>query len=204
MLTNWLRPDIIEIEYDSISTMMNAVYRFSHYHEYPEWREKLTTKEALDKYYEKEHGNKNWWKNKWAGANLRDIDIKPFIEGKFGELDESEQAIVDLVKDKEKYGIAIYAKQTKVVREHELAHALFYLDQKYRDKCSIIVKSHWDKLTPFIEKLSVMYDDENLVDELHVYAGTFHELFARPQGLIAPRNARRELCRLFNKHIKKG
>lgn len=204
MKYNWLRPDILEIEYDSLSTLMDACYRFSHFHEYPEWRKKTFTKEDLDNHYQATEGDKNHWKNKWAGANLRDTDLKPFIEGKYGELDELEQGVVDLVQGKEKYGIAMYARQTKMVREHELAHSLFYLDKMYRLRCKVLIERNWKELKPFRDILDKLYDEENLVDELHAYAGVFHELWARNQGLIAPRKIRRELCRLFDKYIKKG
>ena len=201
----WTRDDIVEIEYDTIEEMLEATYRFSHYHEYPEWREKIFTKVDLDKHYEDTKGDPTWWKTKWGGANLRDLDIQPFLDGKYGELDETEQMIVDLVKDKEgPYGIAMYATKTKYVRDHEVAHSLFYLDSDYRHKCKCLIEFHRPELKNLEEKLSPMYDGENMVDELHAYSGVFYSYWAHPQKLIVPKTMRKELVKLFKKHSKKG
>lgn len=200
----WIREDLLEVEYDSLSKLMETTYRFSHYHEYPEWRKKPFTKEELNEYYKETKGDPMWWKNQWAGANLRDTDLKPFLDGTMGDLDESEKGLLDLLAGKEEpYGVALYATQTRLVRSHEVAHSLFYLDEKYREKVSALIEEYRHELTDIEKELSEMYDDENLVDELHVYAGIFYDYWAKHKELKVPRKLRRELCRIFNKRVRK-
>lgn len=204
MKHEWVRPDMLVLEYPSVPEMLNATYRFSHCHEYPEWRAKIFTKADLDKHYEETKGSAEWWKTKWGGANLRDTDLAPFIAGKYGELDELETAVLDLVKDRtEPYGIAMYATQTDYVKEHELAHSLYYLSSKYREKVSSLVEEYRKEIAGLEVELSQLYDNENLIDELHAYAGVFYDYWAKPKKLLVPAKLRRGLVRSFHKYIKK-
>jgi hypothetical protein len=91
--------NLVVLEFASTKDMMEAVYRFSHHHEYPEWRNRdyFTTRD-LDNHYIKLYNDKDWWKSKWAGANLTDKDVNYFV-AKNDTFNEYEQVIVDAVKD---------------------------------------------------------------------------------------------------------
>ena len=204
MKATWIKPNLLECKYDTTYEMLDATYRFSHVHEYPEWRKKVFTRDDLDFEYHNTKGDKDWWKLKWGGANLIDVDMQPFIDGKYGELHELEQQVVDLVKDRtEPYGILMISEQAPYCRDHELAHGLFYLNEKYRTKVVRLIQSYEAELKDARECLAEMYDEENMVDELHAYAGVHYQYYFLPLKISVPAKLRRQLVHLFKKEIKR-
>lgn len=201
---SWIKENILKIVYNNTFDMLKAVYRLSHYHEYPEWREKVYSVEDLDNYYRETKGDANWWKKQWGGANLRDIDLQPFIDGKYGELTEEEQQIVDLVKDKEKpYGLVVIAKSTIHVLQHEIAHNLYYLIPEYKNKVNEIVENYSEELQEVKDKLKEFYDEENIIDELHAYCGVYFHYYLFPLGKHVPKQMRKDLVNLYRKFLKR-
>ena len=77
-------------------------------------------------------GNFTYYQD-WAGFNVPSTAFQQFYEGKFNPL-EKEKQLLRLFKDVRErfYVIGIYDSGAKDSLTHELAHALFFVDDSYR------------------------------------------------------------------------
>lgn len=75
-------------------------------------------------------------------------------------------------KDNAKY-IVVYKKGDKITKDHELLHAKYYIDEKYKDN----VKSIWDnmnkeskkKVINMLKKMGYPEKEEIMIDEFQAY-----------------------------------
>lgn len=201
------KPNILELVFDTGFEACDATYRFSHYYEVDQWIGKITSREELDDFYVKTTGHKDSWKNRWAGSNIPDYAFEPFINGSFKNLTSTEKEIVGLVKKLEKPYYVIMHNGGYGIREHELAHALWYTNREYRLKALRIIRSNRATLKAAFEVMKrVGYSDKVLRDEVHVYAGIFYKHYLgapfHTNTAHVPESIVHQLTELYHQYIK--
>ena len=190
---------IIEVRFEHSRTMCIALQRLCHFYEVPGWIGKDIKWDEMDQFYIKNHGDKYWWANRYAGANLPDFVFKAFENN--DDLTGAEKKIMKIVsKEKGPYYVAATAENCLMVRDHELAHAMWYLDEEYRDKATKIVDKYWDKCSILVSHLSQHYDGAVLKDEVHAYVGVY-TMYLNGAFVPYPMDMHRELKDLFDEYI---
>ncbi|MFC1774812.1 ABC transporter ATP-binding protein [Nanoarchaeota archaeon] len=159
---------IFENQYEITSTFL----RFQEHYESPEFRGKIFTLEEYKEWYSTIKGSFTYYTD-WHGFNIPSHILKPFYEGKFDPLSEKEKKLLGLFKDKKgKFYIIGIHKGVPVssLLNHEIAHGLFYTDEKYKDSVLEILSKY--DIGDIKEKLrkSGGYHEDVLDDEVHAYS----------------------------------
>lgn len=201
MKVSYPKPNILELEFRSGFEVCDATYRFSHYYEIPTWIGKIFTCKNLDDFYIQSNGSKNYWKNKWAGSNIPDHAFEPFLNGTFKSLNSVEKKILNLVKDLPKpYYVIMHC--SPAYREHELAHALWYTNRKYRYEAIKILRVFKKELKETYQVMqNIGYSNKVLHDEVHVYSGIFYKHYLSAPLYVnrvnIPSEVTKSLCDLY-------
>lgn len=160
---------IIKINADSQDELGASFLRFQEFYESPEFKGKVFTLGQFRQWYAKEYGAFTYTKD-WTGFNIPSYVLKPFIDGLFDPLTEAEQYMVNLFKDREDRFYIIGSQDGSDVLEHEICHALFYVNEKYRDEVTKLINSNKKKLKPVFDWVaSKMYHESVHLDEVHAY-----------------------------------
>jgi len=107
--------------------------RIQEHYESPHFHGRIFSLEQYMDWYAKRYGNFTYYQD-WAGFNVPSTAFQQFYEGKFNPLSEKEKQLLRLFKDVRErfYVIGIYDSGAKDSLTHELAHALFFVDDSYR------------------------------------------------------------------------
>jgi len=116
-------------QYDLTSTFL----RVQEHYESPKFHGRVFTLEQYMDWYAAKHGKFSYYED-WAGFNVPSTAFQPFYEGKFDPLSEKEEQLLALFKGlKERfYVIGVYDAGARHSLRHELAHALYFIDDEYR------------------------------------------------------------------------
>jgi len=108
--------------------------RIQEHYESPRFHGLVFSLEQFMDWYAERYGNFTYYQD-WAGFNVPSTALQPFYEGKFDPLSEKEKQLLRLFKDLRErfYLIGIYDSGAKDSLTHELAHALFFVDDSYRN-----------------------------------------------------------------------
>lgn len=191
------------LKFPSAEDMNRAFCRVTGYLECPKFKGTTFTLGEYRKWYSAEYGS--WsYDNDWSGHNIPWTGMEPFIEGLFDPLSEDEQVIVDLFKFKPKpfYIIAMHNDARSTVYDHELAHALYGTNPKYRAEVEAAIKPHWRKLRPVHELLKELgYSPKVFMDETHAYVGV-DNAYLDDKKVKYPKELSNKLKSIFRKHCK--
>ena len=127
------------------------------------------------------HGG-NHVETRWAGYNIPDTAMKPFINGLFDPLNPLETDLVNILKYRtERFYVIGASEENDETLDHEICHSMFYLFPKYK-KDIIKAMSEYD-LTPLKKAIAEMgYCEEVLEDECHAYlSANYEEWFGNAQ-----------------------
>lgn len=109
----------------------------------------------------------------WGGYNIPSYVLEPFIRGMFDPLTTYEQDIINALKCKQGkfYVIGTYGdKDPGENLDHEICHALYYINDIYREECLRAMAPFMEELKPMKEMLKEWgYCEEVLNDECHAY-----------------------------------
>ena len=145
-------------------------------------------------------GNFTYYQD-WAGFNVPSTAFQQFYEGKFNPLSEKEKQLLRLFKDVRErfYVIGIYDSGAKDSLTHELAHALFFVDDSYRKAVQKAMRGYnTAKLARQIAEVG--YAKHVIPDEIQAYiVAPSGKLGAAP--LLKP--LRQKLRALFRQHYEK-
>lgn len=137
----------------------------------------------------------------WSGFNVPSTAFQPFYEGKFDPLTEKEKRLLGLFRNLQSrfYVIGIYDGGKKGTLTHELAHALFFIDDDYRKAVREAMRGY--DTSPLEKQLAKAgYARHVIPDEVQAYiVAPSGELGAASRALIP---LRRELRTLFRQHAK--
>ena len=118
--------------------------RFQEYYENPHFKDKVFTTEEFKQWYTEKYGRFSYNRD-WVGFNLPDTAFSPFLQGRFDPLDEKEQFLLKCVKEfftePPFYIIGTYGKEKPKYStlKHEICHAMFYLDEEYKENSTRVL-----------------------------------------------------------------
>ena len=165
----------------------------------PRFHGRIFSLEQFMDWYAKRYGNFTYYQD-WTGFNVPSTALQPFYQGKFDPLSEKEKALLRLFKGLRRrfYVIGIYGRGAKDSFTHELAHALFFMDDRYRKAvCELMRGYDTTKLAKQIA--DVGYIKHVIPDEIQAY-------LIAPSGKVGalPTLAplRQDLRALFRRHCK--
>ena len=162
---------ILVIKFSTQKEMASTLIRFQEHYESPHFKSKIFSLAKFKKWYKKQNNNKFTYYTDWIGFNFPGHILLPFIVGYFNPLSKNEKLFLEKLS---KYNITdyciigIYNGHTI---NHEMAHALFHQNYKYRNRVLNIVS----KLTrkEKVEMKAILkkdgYHDNVMIDEIHAY-----------------------------------
>jgi len=187
---NYKDAGIVHIEMASYPKLAHAMIRFQEYYESPHdhIRGNIFTlgmvraagrsnQKPINSYEGGKHFDTDW-----GGYNFPGSTLDPFIKGLFDPLTEYEQDIVTALKHNDTKNIYVIGTvfqedDKRAVLDHEICHALWYLNPQYKQDCEAELK----KIpTDALENLKKMlldwgYNDAQLLDECHAYLSADYE-----------------------------
>lgn len=184
-------------QYQLASTFL----RIQEHYESPEFHGRIFTLEQYMDWYAAQRGNFTYYQD-WSGFNVPSTALQPFYDGKFDPLTEKEQRLLGLFKKLRGrfYIIGIYDGGHRGSLTHELAHALFFIDEDYRDAVRGAMRGYD---TSRLEKqlADAGYARHVIPDEVQAY-------IVAPSGKLGAASRplqplRRKLRALFRQHAKR-
>lgn len=134
----------------------------------PEFRNKIFTVGQLRNWYSETYGS-NCYHIHWVGFNFPSRVLIPFKEGLFDPLTNEEKNLLDKLQYR-KDNFYIIGSQDSSILRHELSHALYSSNLKYKQEIdSFILKNKRKLKEPFSYILSKGYCEDVLNDELQAY-----------------------------------
>jgi hypothetical protein len=165
-----IEPNIFLLEFESRSDLAYTFLRPQEYYENPHFRDTIFTHKQFEKWYKKFKNRKRMtYHTDWSGFNIPSYILDPFFSGEFKGITTKERALLDMFKDKKQkfYVIGCQAGATHVLN-HEVTHARFYLNDKYRKEVlRTINKYDVKELYQILSKN--MYDYKTWDDEINAY-----------------------------------
>lgn len=160
----------IWVSADSQEELTITFMRFSEFYESPNpnFKNNVFTIGQLKSWYSLTYGADTYHKD-WTGFNIPSSVLIPFKQGLFDPLIEEERSLLDLFKYRNDNFYIIGAQNDSVLR-HELAHALYASNIKYRNSIDAYIlkhKSGLKKASKYI--IDKGYCKEVLNDELQAY-----------------------------------
>lgn len=158
------------IKADSQDELGLTFMRFQEYYEStnPAFRNNIFTIGQLRRWYSETYGS-NSYHTHWVGFNFPSKVLQPFKEGLFDPLTTEEFNLVELLRYRSDAFYIIGAQDKNILR-HELSHALYASNSKYRNEINNFLnknKKKLNKVSKYI--LNKGYCEEVLYDELQAY-----------------------------------
>jgi hypothetical protein len=155
---------------DSQDELGLTFMRFQEHYESanPDFRNKIFTQGQLKRWYSEEYGS-NSYHSHWVGFNFPSSVLIPFKEGLFDPLTIEEQRLLELFRYRSDNFYIIGAQSGGTLR-HELAHALYASNSKYKDELDKFLLKNKSKLKNTLKYIKDKgYCDEVLFDEIQAY-----------------------------------
>lgn len=155
---------------DSQDELGITFMRFQEHYESPnpDFRGKVFTQGQLRKWYSEHYGGNNYHKH-WVGFNFPSTVLEPFKSGLFDPLTKEENDLLDLFRYRQDRFYIIGSQDDSVLR-HELSHALYFHNPKYKQEIDDYINKNKKKLKKTIEYiLTKGYCEEVLYDEIQAY-----------------------------------
>lgn len=144
-----------------------------------EFKGKIFTLSEFSDWYIKEKGAFTYYHD-YKGFNIPDSVIDMFLNGSFDPLSEEEKWLMDNLRSvapKKPYYVIgyVHVHGEEETRHHELAHALYYLSDTYRNEVNDVIEKFWKEISPktlsaiqgFLKNLQ--YDKSIWNDEMNAY-----------------------------------
>lgn len=185
--------NIIHVKFKSQIEMCETFCRFQEHYESPEFRGKIFTLGQYREWYSEHYGSWSYYTD-WNGFNIPDYVLNPFKQGLFDPLSEKEKNFLERFRYRKGkfYIIGTYDSLPEALN-HEIAHALYYLDEEYKKEVDQII-SKADKIAPawiafenfLLEK---GYTAEVIDDEIQAFLSSNTERIAKKFELDIPNEA---------------
>lgn len=157
--------------------LARTMLRFQEHYESPKFKDKIfTLKEFKDWYGASTIKPSNkpgfTYYSDWVGFNFPDYIVKS-IEENFSNLTEREKLILHychFIRDKKFYIVATSSDDNNSVLDHEMAHALYYVNNNYKNKVNALLKDapkEIDLVHKFLHETGYSQDVFN--DEIHAW-----------------------------------
>jgi hypothetical protein len=165
-------PQVLHLEFNDQVEMGEAVFRFQEYYESPKFKNKFFSREEFKQWYFKENNTSEFTYTEVDAFNFPSNILKPFFAGKFGPLNAAEKSLLDLFSHMpENFYVTLSVKGGDPDGfEHEMSHALYFLDKDYNDRVNaVLAKYDLRPLQQFIVKTWGNYHQDVLQDEAHAW-----------------------------------
>lgn len=144
--------------------------RFQEFYENPNERfhNNIFTVGEFRNWYSETYGS-NSYQNDWHGFNFPSTVLKPFKDGLFDPLTKEEQALLELLRYRND-SFYIIGAQTNEYLRHELSHALYFYNPKYKRDIDNLLAKNQDKINKLSDYiLAKGYNRDVLNDEIQAY-----------------------------------
>lgn len=155
---------------DSQEELGLTFMRFQEHYEStnPAFKNNIFTLGQLKRWYSETYGANNY-QTTWVGFNFPSKVLIPFKEGLFDPLITEEKRLLDLFKYRSDDFYIIGAQNSSTLR-HELSHALYSSNPKYKKEIDSFLRKNQKKLKSTNEYiLNKGYCKEVLNDEIQAY-----------------------------------
>lgn len=162
--------DSVWVWADSQEELGLTFMRFQEHYESPnpDFKNKIFTLGQLKKWYSETYGANNYHTT-WIGFNFPSRVLLPFKQGLFDPLTAEEKKLIDLFKYRHDEFYIIGAQNNSVLR-HELSHALYSSNIKYKKEIDTFISKNSKKLKKTIKYLEDKgYCKDVINDELQAY-----------------------------------
>jgi hypothetical protein len=153
----------------SCKQLAKMFMRFQEFYESPEFRGKIFTRKEYLQWYKRTRGTK--YENDWAGFNIPGWVIDVFKHGCFDPLTKPEQELIALCPVNERFYVIGTEANNLTAMKHEIAHAMFYLNDNYMSEAVEIVKgipkTAQCRLEHFLKTTG--YHQSSFIDEMQAY-----------------------------------
>jgi hypothetical protein len=194
--------DIYHVSFDSQEELAMTFLRFQEHYESPNFRGRYFSLNEYKTWYAQQNGSFSYVED-WSGFNVPSYILEPFRFGLFGELSNLEAKFLSVFDDTDRRYYIIGTNDDGATLDHEICHALFYVDNLYRESVEAIIKANKDALSPlFNQILSLGYHEAVLIDEANAY------LCANPdwieeQGVMVDHNLVKQLQQLRDEALNR-
>lgn len=187
-----IAPKIYWLDFNTQEDLTMSFLRFQEHYESPEFKDKIFTLGQYREWYKttRESGEFSYYTD-WNGFNVPSYIFKPFVNGLFDPQTEQESRLIATLTlggvdfDSDFYVIGTHSGQIDVL-EHEICHALYYVNSEYRDKMNQLMSEH--DLSELHQILINMgYHKDLCEDEAHAYICTG---FEEGYGMTCPDSLR--------------
>ncbi|PIN73914.1 ABC transporter ATP-binding protein [Candidatus Woesearchaeota archaeon CG10_big_fil_rev_8_21_14_0_10_45_16] len=201
------------VRFRSQEDLGKTFLRFQEHFESPHFRGRYFTIAQFRQWYTshspegKKTGRFTFYQD-WGGFNIPSYVLKPFYKGRFNPLTNSEEKLLQqFQKHKQPYYIiGTYGNHTKDILRHEIAHALFYTNKRYRKEALKVIHSLPRESIVQIYRFfarSKGYHHDVWLDEAHAYIMTLKDLLKEEGIDVSPlKEAHKRLNQLFKKHYR--
>lgn len=152
--------------------MTSTFLRFQEFYESPKFRGLGFSLEEFQDWYSSQmpKGQFSYY-NDWVGFNFPSYVVDGFTPNKFGAFTRKENWVLDQLRDAPEKYYCIATAQDGFAIEHELVHALYYLNADYSKQVDATINDY--KFRAFKSALVKRgYHEEVLVDEINAYLTT--------------------------------
>lgn len=168
------------ISADSQKELGETFIRFQEFYEHPskKYNNKTFTLGDIKNYYSLKYGA-DIYSELWIGFNFPSRVLLPFKQGLFDPLTTQEKELLELLKYRNDNYYIIGAQNNSTLR-HELSHAMYGYDIKYKQLIDGFIKKNnkgFSKVSRHIIKKG--YDKSVLNDELQAYITDNDDEFIR-------------------------
>ncbi len=207
-----IRPQVFHLQFYSRRELGMTFLRYTEFYEskFDHIRgQKFTLVEQMAA-YTKDSGKDDWtYTTDWSGYNIPTSvihEVRTLGIRDHNHYDSLMDAVFELIQaqtlGKPSYLIGTSTSAEVSTLDHELTHALWYLNQKYRDSVIIAMGDHLDAMSLLTDKLvEAGYPDKVIWDEINAYLTTgLHDSFWEvDRELLLP--LQRDLQRLHSEYF---
>ena len=205
--------DIYHLNFPTQQGLASTFLRFQEHYESPQFREKIFSLDEFQRWYTanstngRKTGEFTYYED-WEGFNFPSYVLDPFYRGLFDPLSKLEKLFLEHFEDKTKtkfYVIGTFGKESAL--KHEIAHGLFYIDEKYKTKAlRILATMDPEDRTKISNHLrdGAGYHTEVIDDEMHAYLTTDRDYFTDESLTIKNLSTiHHQLRKIFDKYVEK-
>lgn len=200
-------PKVYHIEFSKQVDVTSSLIRFQENYESPKFRGKTFSLDQYIAWYRTTRKkNRFTYFTDWSGYNFPSKTLKPFKDGRFGPLSVREKAVLDSLDIKGNFYVIGTFKSGKkkddfMLKKHEIAHALFYLNANYRKNVLKVLRTVDEK--PIFKFLkSAGYHPGVFLDETHAFLLVDSKELKEDGIKLSPyKKAIKELGKLFDEAV---
>lgn len=170
MLTLTNKPyNSVLVKADSQEELGNTFIRFQEHYESPnpKFRNQVFTLGEFKSWYSITYGSN--YVTDWKGFNFPSRVLEPFRQGLFDPLTNEENNLLNLLKYRHD-NFYIIGAQDEATLKHELTHALYTTNNKYKSEIDNVLDKNRKKISKAYSHLLKMgYTKEVIYDEIQAY-----------------------------------